>query len=119
MLYLSVSIKKLIKKFEFEYFVINKCKNTEKCFIHSNRYQVLASPTWDIARSKNIKRLFLRGYIETSKITLTSVYEYFEDYYVIKENVNIFQYEIALFKNKNDMLKFKLSENVQDWEWVV
>lgn len=46
------------------------------------------------------------------------MYEYFEGYYVIKENTNVFQYEIALFKNKNDMLKFKLSENVQDWEWV-
>lgn len=118
MLYLPDSIKDLIKKIEFEYFVINKCKNTEKCYHHSSMRQRFVSPIYDLARSKNIKRLFLQDYAEPSKIILNSVYEYFEEYYVVRESVNTFPYEIALFKNKNDMLKFKLSENVQDWEWL-
>lgn len=118
MLYLSESIRDLIKIFnDFDYFLINKCKDTEKCYVHSSTHKIVVSPIYDLARSKDIKRLFLQEYVNSSKIILTSVYEYFEEYFIVRESMNTFPYEIALFRYEKDMLKFKLSEDAQEWEW--
>lgn len=111
MYYIEKSTKKFITELEgYPYYLFVNCSNKTQYQYENYKFGFYCSTSYKNSIDSDIIRVTLNSRRISNNITIYPFGKIFFNTKSIKKLVDYYEVEIVFFKNKTDMLKFKLKE---------